>query len=73
MEIVKEVACEADLSEFEAYVVPPKAREGLLKVEEDSVEFGIGSKDFFNMVVELCEGLEGITSFPKTVKGIGCS
>jgi len=48
-EKVREVACEANLPEFGAYAVSLKAREGLLEVEEDCVEFGVGSKGFLNL------------------------
>ena len=47
MEKVREVASEANLPKFGAYLVPPNAWESLLEIKEDSVEFGIGSKGFF--------------------------
>jgi len=52
LEKVKEVASKANLSEFGAHLVPPNAWEGLMEIKEDSVEFGVGSKGFFNMEVE---------------------
>jgi len=54
LEKVTEVASLANLPEFGAYVVPPNTWEGLLKVEEDSIEFGVESKGFLNMEVEVC-------------------
>jgi len=46
LEKLREVALEVNLPEFEAYVVPPNAWEGLLKVQEDGVQFGVGLNSF---------------------------
>ena len=57
------------ISQFDADIVPPYAREGSLEVEKNGVKTGVGLENILYLGLQICERVSSATTFAEAVLG----